>query len=234
MREFEIRAQHLLEKYQVPGSIVAIAQNGKIMYEKVFGYRNIEKLEPVNRHTVFGLASLTKSFTCAALMQLVEKGKLDLNTPVITYLPHFSIKNNSDVNKITVFHFMTHSSGLPPLPSLDYAMRRKRNDETKVDYLEQEAKQLTTYDELMRFISESEVELVDQPGKLFSYSNDAYGLLGAIIEHVSGMSYEQYVLEYIIKPSGMEHTNFTIEDYKEYENITACYEYIEKEPQNEI
>src|SRR5699024_6464049 len=65
------------------------------------------------------------------------------------------------------------------------------------------------------------------PGELFSYSNDAYALLGAIIEKVTGITYEDYVMEEIIKPCQMSQTHFLIEDYGEYDNVTTCYEWNE-------
>lgn len=233
---FEERMERLLNEYHVPGSIIAIAKHGKIVYEKAFGYKNVEKQEKIDGNTVFGLASLTKSFTCVAIMQLAEKGKLNIDAPVIQYLPKFALKNQEDLKKITVYHFMTHSSGLPPLPSLDYAMGRERNDDSMVDYLELPdlENQIKSYEQLMTYISESKVKLFANPGDMFSYSNDAYGLLGAIIENVSGIPYEQYVLENIILPCGMSHTYFMIEDYKSYENITSCYEVHERDGQNEL
>ncbi len=227
-QQFEKAAQHLIEKYKVPGSIVAIAHHGKIIYEKPFGYRNMEESKRVTRDTVFGLASITKSFTCVAIMQLAEQGKLDIYSPVITYLPNFKIKNLGYLKEITIFHFMTHSSGLPPLPSLDLAMFRERNDESMIDFIDQhEETLLNTYDDLINFISN--VALFSKPGKLFSYSNDAYALLGAIIENVSGMTYEQYVLENVIKRCGLKDTFFHIDDDKTYNNITTCYEQHEED-----
>ncbi|MBO1002334.1 serine hydrolase domain-containing protein [Pseudogracilibacillus auburnensis] len=222
-QKFEQTALRLLEKYQVPGCMIAIAKEGQLKYEGTFGYRNKEKKALITRHTVFGLASITKSFTCVAIMQLREKGKLDIHAPVVSYLPIFSVKNVADVKQITIYHFMTHTSGLPPLPSLDHAMVRKRNDESMIDFLEEDGKKrLVTYDDLLEAISD--IKLFARPGECFSYSNDAYGLLGAIIEQVSGMTYEQYIMENIIKPCGMERTFFHFDDDKSDQNITTCYE----------
>ncbi|MGM8213824.1 serine hydrolase domain-containing protein [Virgibacillus sp. W0430] len=226
MRKFEDEAKQLLTKYHVPGCIMAISYDGKIVYKKTFGYKNVEYQEKIDGDTVFGLASLTKSFTCVAIMQLVEQGKIDINEPITHYIPHFNLKNEQNRNKITVYHLMTHSSGLPPLPSLDYAMVRKRNNAPLADYLELPKKEerLMTYKQLMDSLATTDIELLDRPGELFSYSNDGYGLLGAIIENVSGMSYEQFVLKNIIHPCGMTHTFFTVQEDKTYPNMTTCYE----------
>lgn len=228
-KEFEEHMEHLLDTYEVPGCIVAIAEHGNIVYEKSFGFKNKEKALPIDRNTVFGLASLTKSFTCAAVMRLVEEEKINLHAPITDYLPNFKIENKEDLEKITVHHFMNHSSGIPPLPSLDYAMHRKRNNDCLVDYLESHVDEITidTYESLMNYMSDANVQLFAQPGKLFSYSNDAYGLLGAVIERASGIPYEQYVVENIIHPCGMKRTYFTREEYGNDENITTCYELYE-------
>src|SRR5699024_855395 len=74
----------------------------------------------------------------------------------------------------------------------------------------------------------------DEPGKSFSYSNDAYGLLGAVIENVSGMSYEEYLEKNIFAPSGMAHTHFLITDYGNYDNISTCYERHERDGHDDI
>lgn len=236
LSNFEKKGQELLDKYKVPGSVVAIAQDGQIVYEKAFGYKNAEKGQAPDTDTVFGLASVTKSFTCVAIMQLAEKGKLHIHAPVISYLPEFSIEDKEELEGITVHHFMTHSSGLPPLPSLDYAMSRKRNDDA-LDLLEitdEEYPELNTSEQLMDFINELNVELFSTPGELFSYSNDAFALLGAIVARVSGIPYEQYVVDHILKPCGMSHTYFTIEEYGDYENITTCYEQQEADGKSQI
>lgn len=227
--ELEQTATDLLQKYQVPGCIIAIAKRGEIVYEKSFGYRDVANKKQINADTVFGLASLTKSFTCAAIMKLVETGKIALTDSVVGYLPELRIKKTEKLSEMTIAHFMTHASGLPPLPSLDLAMVRKLNQELDTDYGDIPLKkdQLQTYEELLTFIGKKNIDLVSDPGELFSYSNDAYALLGAIIEKVTGITYEDYVMEEIIKPCQMSQTHFLIEDYGEYDNVTTCYEWNE-------
>lgn len=222
---FEREAKQLMQAYRVPGCIAALAKDGKIIYQRSFGHRDKERQLEVDEDTVFGLASLTKSFTCAAIMKLQEEGKLSINDPAVKYLPEFQVRDKDRLQEMTIAEFMTHTSGLPPLPSLDLAMVRKRNQELS-DHADipKEADQIRTYEQLMKFISDEKADLVSKPGDLFSYSNDAYSLLGAIIERVSGISYESFVLQNIIQPCGMEQTHFLIEDYDGYENVTTCYE----------
>ncbi|WP_409300207.1 serine hydrolase domain-containing protein [Peribacillus sp. SCS-155] len=229
MKAFEEAGNELTEKYMIPGTSIAIAQDGEAVYHKGFGFRDVEEALPITPDTVFGIASITKSFSCVAIMQLQEAGKLGVHDPVIKYLPEFKIKDEEALNKITIHHFMTHSSGLPPMSSLMYAMKRSMdNDPSVPNYPGLEIDQdghgpIDTYGELMQYIANQEFELLGTPGTQFSYSNDAYALLGAIVEQVSGQSYEQYVYDHILAPCGMENSFFTIGEYGDYDNITTCY-----------
>ncbi|WP_456277548.1 serine hydrolase [Bacillus sp. AK128] len=229
MNAFEVHAKALIEKYQIPGTAIGFAHNGEKIYEKGFGYRNVNQQLPVTMDTVFGIASVTKSFTCMAIMQLQEQGKLSVHDPVVKYLPEFSTPTHS-TNKMTIHHFMTHSAGLPPLPSLIYAKKRSLDqDPSANDYpglnINKDDTQppIDTYEQLMEFIAGLEFDLLGEPGTEFSYSNDCYALLGTIVQRVSGISFEQFVKEYILDPCGMEQTCFEIEELQDYENITSLY-----------
>lgn len=219
-------AEEILKDYNAPGAIVAIAQDGAMVYEYEFGYRNIEESLPVTKDTVFGLASITKTFTSVAVMQLQEKEKLALDDPLVKYIPEFHIKDESMRKQITIHHLLTHSSGLPPMSSLEYAMKVP-DDDKQSEYRhfgeDQEQALLDTYEEMLTFIKDADVELIAPPGTHFSYSNEGYGILGLLIERISGKTYHQYVHDHILKPCHMEHTKFMIEDYEEYNNITKSY-----------
>lgn len=226
---FEEAGQKIVEKHKIPGASVAIAKEGEILYHKGFGFRNVEDSLPITEDTVFGIGSITKSFSCVAIMQLQEVGKLNVLDPVIKYLPEFKVKNKEALKHITIHHFMTHTAGLPPMPSLFYAMKRSLDIDPSVknypglNITFEDHEPIDTYEQLMQFIDEQDIELLGAPGTHFSYSNDAYALLGTIIERVSGKSYEQYVYDHILTPCGMENSYFTIEEYGDYENITTCY-----------
>src|SRR5699024_5962935 len=177
-------------KYHTQGAVVALSEKDKIIYEKSFGYKDVENKEKPTMDTVFGIASLTKSFTCVGILQLVEAGKIDLNAPVVKYIPQFTIPDQAALKQMTVHHFMTHSSALPPLPSIEYAMDRAWNPKEMPDYKEtmEEDIEIENYADLLAFIDEANLQLLGQVGSVFSYSNDAYSLLGLIIENVTGMS----------------------------------------------
>ncbi|MET3289746.1 UNVERIFIED_CONTAM: CubicO group peptidase (beta-lactamase class C family) [Brevibacillus sp. OAP136] len=228
VESFEKYAQNWMTEGQVPGVSIGLAKDGQLFYENGFGFRDVERQLGVTIDTVFGIASITKSFTCVAIMQLQDAGKLSVHDPVVKYLPEFRLKNG-DVGQITVHHFMTNTSGIPPLPTfLGIVMRSlEGNEADQLLQLQQTDSGSTvpidTYEELMHVISTLDVELLGPPGTEFSYSNDCFALLGAIISRVSGKSFELYVKEHILEPIGMEHTSFFLEELNGYENITNLY-----------
>jgi len=225
---FEDFAKKLMEESEVPGAVIAVARDGEWIYQKSFGVRDQEQQLPLSMDTVFGIASVTKSFTCAAIMQLQEAGKLSVTDPVVRYLPEFRFLDDEMTNAITIEHFMAHTPGMPPLPYLDGAMKRSLEQDPAIlgTEAEEELKTvpyLDTYEEVLDAIGKWEGTALGAPGTAFSYNNDGYGLLGAIIERVSNMSYEQYLTEHILDPLGMTRTVFAVEDLADSEDVTTLY-----------
>lgn len=207
-------AEKLTKVYQIPGIAVGLGQDGEPIYTGGFGYRNVEQQLPITPDTLFGIGSITKSFTCVAILQLADAGKLSVDDLVTHYLPEFRTPNAEYTKQMTIHHFMTHSSGLPPLPTLGHALAKsvegdpaaKSSSSSKAS-----AKQafLNTYEELMDYIASLDFELLGPPGQTFSYSNDAYALLGTIIERASGQSYVEYMDSHILRPAGMSRSTFS-------------------------
>ncbi|WP_135556087.1 serine hydrolase domain-containing protein [Paenibacillus cymbidii] len=218
-----------MARYQVPGTAVAVAEHGKPVFMRGFGYRDVENQLEVTMDTVFGLASLTKSFTCAAIMVLQEQGKLSVDDPVIRYLPEFRTPDAQMTKQIRIRHFMSHSSGIPPLPTLIFAMKRSTSaDPSTQDYsgmelLRQDHGPIDTFEELMQYIGELDYKLLGAPGTEYSYSNDCYGMLSAIVERVSGMKYESYVERVVLQPANMEKTSFDVDKLKRHCEMTTLY-----------
>lgn len=228
IQEFESFAQELLDEANVPGAAIGIARDGNMLYQKTFGYRDREQELPLSMDTVFGIASITKSFTCVAIMQLQEAGKLSVHDPVVRYLPEFRAGDEELSKRITIHHFMTHTPGMAPLPYLDGAMKRSMEQDPAIlgTDAEEDLKglpYLDTYEQVMGAIASFEAKPLGEPGTAFSYNNDAYGLLGAIIERVSGQPYEAYVTEHILQPLGMTRTVFQVEDLADQEDVTILY-----------
>ncbi|MGG1664039.1 serine hydrolase [Brevibacillus sp. NRS-1366] len=228
MQEFETYAQQLLDEAKVPGAAIGVARYGKMLYSKTFGYRDRERELPLSMDTVFGIASITKSFTCVAIMQLQEAGKLSIHDPVVMYLPEFRAGDQELSTRITIHHFMTHTPGMAPLPFLDGAMKRSMEQDPAIIGTEAETDllglpYLDTYEQVMEAIAGFDGKPLGEPGTAFSYNNDAYGLLGAIIERVSGKTYEEYVAEHILQPLGMTRTVFDVEALADQDDVTVLY-----------
>ncbi|MHC0035388.1 serine hydrolase domain-containing protein [Pseudoneobacillus sp. C159] len=237
-REFDQYCQEIVKKYEIPGFSIGLAKDGELFFENGYGYRDVENKLPLSSDTVNGIGSVTKSFTCVAILQLQEAGKLSVHDPVIKYLPEFKTSNDDYTKQMTIHHFMTHSAGLPPLGTLYSAMKKTMDldpkfedeqpalspeDKAKAEEAAAKIPNIETYEELMANIAEQEFTFLGAPGTEFSYSNDSYALLGAIIERVSGIPYEQYTKEYILEPAGMKNTVFNLEDLNDHDDVSCLY-----------
>lgn len=185
----------LYQKYGQFNGAALIADGGKIVYQKGFGFANMELGVPNTADTRFRIGSVTKSFTSTLVFRLIEQGKLKLDGKLSDYLPEFP---KAKGEKITINQLLTHTAGFRdsgdfPRNSNDFpAIVAKMNAGFVSD------------EELVKMISE--YDLLFEPGTNFRYSNDGYILLGVIIERVTGKSYEAVLQEQILAPLGMKNT----------------------------
>lgn len=174
----------VLAERHAPGVAVAVIKNGKVVKVKGYGVASVEFNVPVTTETVFEIGSVSKQMTAAAIMLLVEDGKLKLDAPISTYLP-----NTPDVWKdVTVRHLLTHTSGVKSYSSLD-GFELYRHLKT---------------DEFVKALSPHPLEFT--PGERNIYSNSGFTLLGHIIQKASGKPYMQFMRERIFTPLGMTKT----------------------------
>ncbi len=225
---FEEYAEGLMEEFKLPGVSIGIAKAGELIYTYNRGYLDLQNQRTISSDTVFGIGSITKSMTCLAIMQLQEAGKLSVHDPIVTYLPEFRTPDPERTKKMTIHHLMTHSTGLPPLPSLYNATQRSIVADPEImqqdEYKDAATMQpIDTYEELMEFIAKLDFELLGEPGTEFSYSNDSYALLGTIIERVSGQSYEDYMRTCLLEPAGMTSSVFLPEELEHLKEVAPLY-----------
>ncbi|WP_243292220.1 serine hydrolase domain-containing protein [Bacillus sp. FJAT-47783] len=215
----------------VPGMAIAVSQHGEIVFEKYFGYRDVERLLPVTSDTIFGVASITKSFTALAIMQLEDERKLSVNDPVVKWLPELRLTNQAFPENIKIHHLLTHTSGLPGMEAINRAKAESIRKDPDGAYLTDRLSLLTkdhpvkTVVELIEAMSDTEYSLLGQPGEVFNYSNEGYALLQEVIERASGQQYITYMRENILDPLGMYNSTFLINDLSNYNEVAELYSY---------
>ena len=191
---------------EIPGAVVLVARNGKIAYEKAFGYQNREDKIPMKPDAIFRIASMSKPITSVAVMMLAEEGKIDLAAPVSQYLPEFKdMKVASDAEPatrpMTVQDLLRHTSGLTYEFFAQNAAVKQGYVDAKVFNFDQSLAEMVT--------KLSKLPLVHAPGAAWEYgmSTDA---LGRIVEVASGMGFDQFLQERITKPLNLAATGFSV------------------------
>jgi CubicO group peptidase (beta-lactamase class C family) len=183
----------LLAGYRDAGEFngaVLVAENGTIIFKQGYGLADFEWKIPNTADTKFRLGSITKQFTATLVMQLVEEGKLSLDTSLASALPYY---RKDTGGRITIPHLLNHTSGIPSYTSLPNFGRDISRDPYGVrEFVE-------------KFCSG---DLEFDPGTKFRYNNSGYFILGAIIEESTGKPYEQVLRERILEPLGMHASGF--------------------------
>lgn len=168
--------------------VVLLAEKDSVLFEKAYGYSSIE-FEVKNKvNTLFNIASITKTMTAVATLQLVEKGLLDLDVPVGKYLPDYP--NTTVRDSVTAYQLLTHTSGLNNFLVDDFKDMGKLNLKALKDYL-------------VLFASKP---LLFAPGSNYSYSAAGYIVLGLLIEKLSGESYHKFMESQVLERAGMKST----------------------------
>ena len=187
--EVEHLAQTVTKSFGVAGMAIGIVAGGQV-YAQGFGVKDIETQEPVTSRSLFHLASISKTFVATAVMHLVERGALNLDAPIIHYVPDF-ILDDERYRQITVRQMLSHTSGMPDTD--DYGWDRPDYDDEALErYVHSLAKE----------------KLIAAPGQAFAYSNIAYEVLGLLIARTSGQSFESYIVEHLLRPLGMTSSTF--------------------------
>ncbi|MEP6635437.1 MAG: serine hydrolase [Acidobacteriota bacterium] len=182
-------------KYRLFNGSVLVAENGKVIYKKGLGLANMEWNIPNAPDTRFRLGSITKQFTATLVLQLVEQGRIKIDSKITDYLPDY---RKDTGGKVTIHNLLTHTSGIP-----NYTGLPGFNEVSRDPY---------SVEEFVKKYTSNDLEF--EPGSKFSYSNSGYFILGAIIEKVTGQRYEQVLKERILDPLGMKNSG-----YDHYANI---------------
>jgi CubicO group peptidase (beta-lactamase class C family) len=174
----------VVQSFSIPGLAVGIVENGEPAYVRAFGVRDVDTGEPVTVHTLFHIASITKTFTATAVMQLVEQNRLALAAPIARYVPAFAD------SPVTVTQLLTHSAGLE-----DISHRSANDDAAAVaGYVSTLAKREPSY----------------EPGQGWGYTDAAFNVLGAVIESAAGVDYASYMQTQVLAKAAMSESTFSI------------------------
>jgi len=187
------RIDELVAQYHQKGQFngtVLVAEKGAVILKKGYGMADMEWDIPNAPDTKFRLGSITKQFTSMLIMQLVQQGKIKLDGKLSDYLPYYR-KDTGE--KVTIHHLLTHTSGIPSYTSLPGFFKNVSRDPYGVE-------------EFVKKYCSGDLKF--EPGSKFEYDNSGYFLLGAIIEQITGESYEKALQERILDPIGMKDTGY--------------------------
>lgn len=178
-----------MNTYNIPGLAIGLVVSDTILYNKGYGVKSINKLEPVTENTIFHTASVSKLFTAQAIMMLVSKGKLTLDEKLTNIVPELKNKDKR-VENITIRSLLNHTSGLPDVHNYHW------------EYNNQSEESLENY------ILDLNLKLKYEPFSNYHYSNLGYNILGYVIERLTNTSFDLYLKEHILATSGMNNSDF--------------------------
>ena len=195
----------LMRKYAIPGGVVAVVRDGKLIYARGFGYADVEHKTPVQPDALFRIASVSKPLTAVAIMKLVEEGKLALDDRVAPFIAHLSPAAGATVdprwNEITIRQLLNHTAGWDrdkPNGGFDPMFR------PAIAAAAVGAPAPASAETIIRYMKGMPLDFT--PGEKYVYSNSGYAILGRVIERLSGMPYEQYVRARVLQPVGANRT----------------------------
>jgi CubicO group peptidase (beta-lactamase class C family) len=209
LKGFTEFAGKVMAEWGVPGMAVGVVKDGEVVFLKGFGLRDVEKQLPVTSNTLFAIGSSTKAFTAMAVGMLVDDGKLDLDTPLIEYLPDFRLYDDYATHHTTPRDLLCHRTGMPGYDPIWILSSRSRDE----------------YYHRLRYL-EPNAGFRD----IFQYNNYMYMAAGILVSRLGGGSWEEFVTEHIFRPLGMEHSNFSINDTKKANDFSQPYMTFTGEP----
>ena len=195
--------QSQLKRQHIPGLSLAVIQKGRIVKLRGYGFADLERKVPVTPATVFEIGSITKQFTAAAMMLLVEQNKIGLDDPIERYLTGIP----EDWKPVTIRQLLTHTSGIADYEEI-MGYGAYRNPMTATEVIALAAGKPLDF----------------APGTKWNYSNTGYFLLTLIIEKVSAEPYSQFVRSHVLDPAGMNHTRSS-DPFEIIPNRSAGYAY---------
>jgi N-acyl-D-amino-acid deacylase len=193
LQSFDREIAAFMRKYELPGGSVAVAKDGRLVYARGFGWADAKNRVPMQPDSLLRIASVSKPFTSAAFMRLVEQGKLKLDEPILPYLKKFGADDEKNLDprwrQITLEQLLRHTAGFDRGKSFDPM------------FIPQRPKPPLDQAGIIRYMLGRPLDF--DPGTRYTYSNFDYCMLGRVIEAVTGKSYEEAVQELVLQPAGI-------------------------------
>jgi CubicO group peptidase (beta-lactamase class C family) len=197
--ELEAYVNKLVEMSRPPGLSLVVVKDGKMVYNKSFGLADGPNRVPATPETIYHWGSMTKPTTATAIMQLHERGALNIDDLVTKYLPDFRVEYPSDSSeRITIRHLLNHSSGI--------------GNPNILEFVHEEGEPFPDQVELAQRLLAGNNKLQFEPGTDAMYTNLGYTVLGAVVEAAAGQPHKDYAVENIFRPLKMEHTDYVYSD----------------------
>jgi len=203
IEEYKNKIPKLMKKDCLPGLSIALMDKYGVVWSKVYGFTDRKKKKPVTPDTIFSVQSMSKTFTATGVMVAVQDGLVDLDTPITTYIPDFTVKSRFEKNpqeKITLRHLLGHKAGFTHQASI--------GNNNYPDFHSFEAHIQSISDTWLRY----------PVGQRYCYSNLGIDLAGYILQIVSGRPFAQYMKEKILEPIGMKNSSFDWKAIRNNEN----------------
>ena len=201
----------LMRRFKVPGLAICISKEGKILYDKGFGARDLEKNLPMTTDTLIGIGSVSKSFTAFLILKLHQEGLIDINDPVNKYL---EIEPFLSHPSITISNLLSHSTGIPSVDGQWFPIAISYGNYDRIY-------PISSKDDFLFHISQTKDEIFFKQGEKFFYNNDMFTLLGMIIENLYKKKFGEVIKEQLFEPLEMnratvireELENDSLQDY---------------------
>lgn len=191
----QVQAQ--LKQFNIPGAALAITYKDQV-FIRTFGYRSLETKEPIDEHSVFRIASLSKSFAGVLTAKLVQEKRMHWNNYVADYIPEFKLADAAQTNRVQLKHLLSHTSGLPY--------------HTYTNLVEANLPMSKIIPQL------KSVKLVGKEGTVYSYQNAPFSIIGEVHQKATGQSYEDLLKEKIFNPIGMYDSSTDFQSIRENTN----------------
>ena len=185
--QFETYLLNVRSREAVPAMAVAVVKDSQVVFQRSWGVRSVVDSVPIDAHTVFRLASLSKGFAPVLAGILVEKGQLNWKDPLVKYLPDFRLSDPDQTRQLNLEHVLSHTTGLP------------RHTYSNL------VNQAVPYEDILPMLAD--VPLAHPVGTYYNYQNVAYSLIGDVLEQTSGLSYADLMQQEVFGIAGMKNAS---------------------------